>query len=330
MKPIRQGARGPAVEDIQRRLTVLGYDVGPSGVDGVFLEDTVTAVRAFQEKSALYVDGAVGPRTWSALVDSTFNFGDRMLYLRTPFFHGNDVSELQRALNALGFNCGPVDGIFGGWTERAVTEFQSNYGLATDGVVGPDTFAGLNSLRHIWSSRNPTVHSAASGGPVDRTGVLAATDLSVLYHDGLTKQVARRIQNLALASYEGARVAVAPVHDYCAASGSSERGADCGYPSEHQVQRVVVELRPAELPSVPGAEGVPVDPSCERIELALRPDRRAMAALLRSAVAGVRERNLHIVVTIGNEPFTKGSKQGFQNASVSILDAICTVLARPS
>lgn len=52
---------------------------------------------------------------------------------------GNDVMELQALLKKLGYYHGPVDGVFGPQTERAVVRFQKNYGLTPDGVVGEQT-----------------------------------------------------------------------------------------------------------------------------------------------------------------------------------------------
>jgi peptidoglycan hydrolase-like protein with peptidoglycan-binding domain len=49
------------------------------------------------------------------------------------------VRELQRNLQRLGARPGPVDGLFGPLTEAAVQRFQGAHGLATDGVVGPQT-----------------------------------------------------------------------------------------------------------------------------------------------------------------------------------------------
>src|SRR5450759_569983 len=137
VRHIRKGDRGPAVEDVQRRLLVLGEDLGTTGVDGCFLGATYAAVVAFQRERGLDEDGEVGPETWAALVDATFTLGDRLLYLRYPYLHGADVRSLQQALNALGFACGETDGIFGAFTERAVREFQANMGLDADGIVGP-------------------------------------------------------------------------------------------------------------------------------------------------------------------------------------------------
>ena len=49
---------------------------------------------------------------------------------------GADVALLQNGLNALGFNSGRADGIFGAGTEQAVRDFQRSEGLSADGIVG--------------------------------------------------------------------------------------------------------------------------------------------------------------------------------------------------
>ena len=49
---------------------------------------------------------------------------------------GADVDKLQAALNALGYDCGAADGIFGVKTEMAVRAFQQENGLAVDGIAG--------------------------------------------------------------------------------------------------------------------------------------------------------------------------------------------------
>src|SRR5690606_34344697 len=97
---------------------------------------TVEAVRTFQEQRGLRVDGICGPETWGALIESGFRLGDRLLYLCTPMLRGDDVAELQRRLNALGFDAGREDGILGPDTERAIGAFQRDAGLAIDKVAG--------------------------------------------------------------------------------------------------------------------------------------------------------------------------------------------------
>lgn len=52
---------------------------------------------------------------------------------------GDDVKRLQENLNALGFNTGKPDGIFGNGTKNAVISFQKTYGLSADGIAGKAT-----------------------------------------------------------------------------------------------------------------------------------------------------------------------------------------------
>src|SRR5690606_19982195 len=74
---------------------------------------------------------------------------DRVLYLTHPPLHGDDVRELQRRINRLGFDAGPHDGLFGSVTFDAVREFQFNVGLVSDGICGPTTVDLLRRLhRH--------------------------------------------------------------------------------------------------------------------------------------------------------------------------------------
>lgn len=56
---------------------------------------------------------------------------------------GEWVQTLQQALNALGYDPGAVDGIMGPRTETAVKEFQIDYGLKADGLVGRATWEAL-------------------------------------------------------------------------------------------------------------------------------------------------------------------------------------------
>ncbi|MDO8986769.1 MAG: peptidoglycan-binding protein, partial [Coriobacteriia bacterium] len=190
MRPILPGSRGPAVEDIQRRLLRLGYPLGPTGVDGVFLGMTTDAVRSFQTTLGLSEDGVVGDETWAALVDETFTLGDRTLYLRLPHFHGKDVSLAQEALNALGFVCGDLDAIFGAHTERAVREFQRNSGIPADGILGAATIGALKALRHVWEGKDPTIPSGAMSGPARSTEVLSRLRLRIGSSDPVTMAIA--------------------------------------------------------------------------------------------------------------------------------------------
>ena len=61
----KKGSTGPTVSEIQTRLKNWGYYAG--AVDGVYGSKTEAAVRWFQQKNGLAVDGQVGNQTLAAL-----------------------------------------------------------------------------------------------------------------------------------------------------------------------------------------------------------------------------------------------------------------------
>ena len=147
MRIIRRGDEGPDIGDVQQRLVALGERIEADELGGRFGDSTDAAVRAFQARRDLRVDGLVGPDTWNHLVEAGYRLGDRTLYLHAPAFRGDDVRDLQRKLNALGFDAGREDGLHGAATDRAVREFQRNVGEDADGVVGLHTIATLERMR---------------------------------------------------------------------------------------------------------------------------------------------------------------------------------------
>ncbi|MFC0273405.1 peptidoglycan-binding protein [Metabacillus herbersteinensis] len=147
---LKKGSRGPAVEDLQRKLTSLGFTT--KGIDGAFGNNTDQAVRQFQKSRRLTVDGVVGPVTRKALggtsgtkppsspdkpstgtISGTLKMGS----------HGSGVKTLQSTLTAKGYNTKGVDGIFGSNTYKAVRSFQKSKNLSVDGIVGPVTKKAL-------------------------------------------------------------------------------------------------------------------------------------------------------------------------------------------
>ena len=114
--------------------------------DGLYCSVTEQAVVDFQASRGLRTDGVCDAATWTALVEASWSFGDRMLYLTSPNLRGEDVAELQTHLSRLGFDCGRIDGIFGPNTARAVSEFQSNAGLSVDGICSTNTATAILRL----------------------------------------------------------------------------------------------------------------------------------------------------------------------------------------
>jgi N-acetylmuramoyl-L-alanine amidase len=141
----RNGDSGEPVRDIQDRLSALGFSTEPDA-PGVFGDGTTAAVQAFQRSRNLTADGLVGEETWRTLVDAGFRLGDRLLYYRLPMLHGDDVATLQQDLNALGFDAGIVDGIFGPHTLQALLDFQQNREMAEDGVAGTRIISELSLM----------------------------------------------------------------------------------------------------------------------------------------------------------------------------------------
>jgi N-acetylmuramoyl-L-alanine amidase len=180
MRIYRTGDRGPEILDIQTRLLSLGAVVDDAERDGTFGPSTESAVRGFQRERHLRVDGLVGPDTWEQLVEAGWQLGDRTLYHRAPMFRGDDVRELQRMLNALGFDSGKEDGFYGPRTDGALRLFQRNVGDEPDGIVGPHTLSVVRRMRPLEAVPSRALvrereELEASRGPIE--GRVIAVDV---------------------------------------------------------------------------------------------------------------------------------------------------------
>src|SRR5690242_21786295 len=124
MRTIQTGDRGDDVRDVQQRLVSLGVHLDTAELEGGFGHETESAVRAFQQRRGLLVDGRVGSETWNELVEAGYRLGDRVLYLRMPMLRGDDVSSLQRRMSSLGFDAGREDGNYGARCDCAVRKLH--------------------------------------------------------------------------------------------------------------------------------------------------------------------------------------------------------------
>jgi N-acetylmuramoyl-L-alanine amidase len=174
---LRLGVRASAVTEIRVALTALGLldsldddlSTGRHVAVDVFDADLDQAVRAFQQRRGLLVDGIVGEATYRALREASYRLGARTLnhQFGAPMY-GDDVATLQARLQDLGFYTGMVDGHFGLQTHNALMSYQREYGLSSDGICGPETLRSLYFLGSRVTGGSP--HAIREEELVRRSG----------------------------------------------------------------------------------------------------------------------------------------------------------------
>jgi N-acetylmuramoyl-L-alanine amidase len=171
MQPIRRGSTGSAVAEVRRMLATIGLldNTDPSSTQ-VFDEAAELAVRHFQQRRGISVDGMVGSETYASLVSAHWSLGDRVLAHQSgQELQGDDVIALQTQLIELGYHLVRADGLFGPSTAQALREFQRDYGLVADGICGPDTLRALRQLgRRVVGGRPQLLRdlvAVADAGP---------------------------------------------------------------------------------------------------------------------------------------------------------------------
>ena len=160
---LRTGSTGSSVEQLQFWLNTLAQyesSIPSLTVDGVYGTGTANAVRAFQRKYGLTVDGVVGRATWTEVYDQFRSIqsdnGTPNAYPGTALREGasgQNVRLVQFWLKIArtvypSLSNVTVDGRFGSATAAAVRRFQTYFGLTSDGVVGRTTW---NKLYEVYN-----------------------------------------------------------------------------------------------------------------------------------------------------------------------------------
>ncbi|MEG1811192.1 MAG: peptidoglycan-binding protein [Clostridia bacterium] len=150
------GIEGTDVKELQKRLRELGYIKDATGYFGT---DTEEAVKEFQKRNKLDVDGKVGEQTREMLysedaVARAISYGEK----------SDEVKSYQQRLFKLGYLTTEPDGTFGRDTVAAVKLFQQLNGVIADGYIGPST----KSLLMDSSAQANAMTIGLSGTTVER------------------------------------------------------------------------------------------------------------------------------------------------------------------
>jgi len=183
-RPLREGAKGKDVKELQRLLKKAGLKVA---TDGIFGSGTTKAVQRFQRAAHIEASGVVGRVTVKELrqavtgggaslaaggYDSdgnqrTHSLGDRIPVKRG--MSGHDIKVLQDFLKRSGFKTA-IDGEFGAGTYKAVTKFESANGLPDDGIVDANDIDVLRG--QVGAGPNaPSAEKPLALAPGDRAKV---------------------------------------------------------------------------------------------------------------------------------------------------------------
>ncbi|WP_051585855.1 C40 family peptidase [Caldanaerobius polysaccharolyticus] len=177
---LKIGSRGDAVKNLQQSLSRLGYSTG--GIDGIFGPATEKAVRAFQARHNLTVDGIAGPQTISAInkalsnsalssrgsyerpTSNTSVVDIAKQYLGTPYVYGGT--------SPAGFDCsGFVQYVFkqaGISIERTASAqysggtYVSSNDLMPGDIVFFSTSGGNPTHEGIYIGNNQLIHMSSS------------------------------------------------------------------------------------------------------------------------------------------------------------------------
>lgn len=140
---------------------------------------------------------------------TTYSFSDQVLVVGV---RGDDVYELQGRLSFLGYYHHAIDGQFGWQTYHAVKNFQYQFGLKVDGIVGPKSKLKLWEATKNWrpSGQGAADNTAGGGG---NTAAQAPAGMSSLkqYSQNDLNMLARAVYSEARGEPYKGQVAVAAV-----------------------------------------------------------------------------------------------------------------------
>lgn len=163
-EPVSRGVFGEPIKVLQRNLKSFGCYNGE--VNGHFGIETTNALKQFQSMYRMPATGTVDQDTWQTMIEIIYKpnveSGEKEDQLHATIHSvrsissqgqtlqlgdvGEVVSEAQNKLRKLLYYKGSIDSIFDTTTKSAVQAFQTKYNLKSDGIIGSQTWAVLNSI----------------------------------------------------------------------------------------------------------------------------------------------------------------------------------------
>lgn len=196
---IKQDVMGSAVLRLQERLEDMGYYTPIK--DSICKKSDMEAIRAFQRKNNLEVDGIAGYDTQVLLYSDRAIMANGMLsgYLKTSGqtlkrgMEGEAVAAVQQRLIDLKYLAGTPDGSYGTDTAEAIYHFQKNNGLVRDSIAGETT---LKRLFSTAAQENTAEPSAPTPTPEIPTATITTALMTLGDVNDSVKAMQQRLINL--------------------------------------------------------------------------------------------------------------------------------------
>jgi len=181
---LRVGSSGSDVALMQSYLNAIKNGIFPSlsrlSVDGKYGQRTKNTVIQYQGLSGLSQDGIIGKNTWDAILSDYENLApvNPDIYPGVPLRPGDSgaaVMNMQTRLNNVSpvykaINYQSADGKYGNNMTNAVRRFQGQFGLAADGIIGPQTWNKIVAVSKGVSDKNNTAVTSSYPGYVLNIG----------------------------------------------------------------------------------------------------------------------------------------------------------------
>ncbi|MGX8794462.1 peptidoglycan-binding domain-containing protein, partial [Oceanobacillus sp. M60] len=133
----QRGDRHAEIVQFKKQLNAIGFGyITETNLYGSFME---TQVKRFQSYYGLSATGKMNKATKDKL-NSIYNH---------PLQRGkrhNDIPEIKRQLNSLGYGHISVTTLFGSFMEQKIKQFQKDYGLRVNGIADEVTVGKLKEL----------------------------------------------------------------------------------------------------------------------------------------------------------------------------------------